>query len=183
MGPAERLTPVERGMNIVLRDAKELASWPGLVLRRTIAGDCDATVSFSGLDIQPVKTGWGVAFGLTITMDAPQRTQVECRVLRHARGGLAVDAAQRPVLPDGQQSTIYTRRMTVSGTDGRLRLIRQGGEIHCLMSMGDGAPFQSIDSFPVGNAPIRDIAIQAKSSDGAGQVNVVAKELMIRLGP
>jgi hypothetical protein len=116
MGPAGRLTPVERGMNIVLRDAKELASWPGLVLRRTITGDCDATVTFSGLDIQPVKTGWGVAFGLTMTLDDPQQSQVECRVLRHARGGLAIDAAQRRVLPDGQQSTLYTRRMTVSGT-------------------------------------------------------------------
>ncbi|MDA1231265.1 MAG: DUF1583 domain-containing protein, partial [Planctomycetota bacterium] len=62
-------------------------------------------------------------------------------------------------------------------TAGRLRLVRRDAEIFCLFADAGSNNFEFINSYTVGNFPIKEVAIYTKRSDLQGKIDVLLQNL------
>lgn len=180
LGAKEQTAVGEKGLNLKMTDGATWAKWPGISRRDPIDGYCEITVSYSNLDIKPVASGWGDSLVLQIALDDPQETVVEVAVLKNADGQARTRGGIRKKLPDGQFSTLDLDTITGHNASGRLRLVRDGGRVHCLVAEGESKTFQLIHSLTVGPANIRSFSVQAKSSDDQGAVSAVLSDLTVK---
>ena len=65
---------------------------------------------------------------------------------------------------------------------GRLRMVRQGAMLHCLYAAKGSDSFQILESFAVGDAPIRELRLENVCSDANGTVDAILSKLTIRQG-
>jgi tetratricopeptide (TPR) repeat protein len=180
LGQAEQVSPAAGGLALRLENGDQWNRWPGVSVTRDLQGDCEITVSYRDLAIQAGENGWGACLALQVSLDDPQESSVEISVRKNGAGEPKTQGSLRRKMPDGQPSSLDLDAITGHNAAGRLRLVRQGGRIHCLVSDGDEETFRLIHSLTIGSAPIRQISVQAKSSDTVGQVNVVVSDLTIR---
>lgn len=180
LGRKDEVKGDESGLKLELTNGSSWANWPGIARRQKIEGDCEITVSYSGLDIKPVASGWGDSLNLQISMDDPQTTTVEISVGKNGKGETQKRAAIRRKMPDENASSFDIESATGHSTSGRLRIVRDGGRLHCLVADGESNTFQLIQSYTVGTAIIRSVSVQAKSSDDQGAVSATISDLTFK---
>lgn len=179
LGQPEQVSPTTGGLALRLENGDRWNRWPGVSVTRDLQGDCEITVSYRDLAIQAGENGWGACLTLQVSLGDPQESSVEISVRKNGAGEPKTQGSLRRKMPDGQRSSLDLDAITGRNAAGLLRLVRQGGRVHCLVSDGDNETFRLIHSLTISSAPIRQISVQAKSSDTAGQVNAVVSDLTV----
>ena len=180
LGPAEKMSLVDTGLSITLTDSKGYATWPGLIRRKAVDGDFEVTVDYSNLSMKPVKSGWGLVFGLDLALNDPQKTRVECNVSLNSKSELTYKTQAMHLTPEGKNKAFDHLLHSGAADSGRLRIIRRGGQVHCLAAAAGTDQFRLLSSYAVGAAPISSIAIHNKCSDDVGQSQVTVERIQIR---
>lgn len=182
LGTKDRLVVGEEGLRISMHDSKGYATFPGLIRRRKIEGDVEVTAVYRDLEMSPVKEGWGLGVGLTFYLDTPEKTRVECHLSLNKDSQLVYKTQLNRSLPDGTNRTYGQIILQDAPTSGRLRMVRKGGQVHCLAGGEEGEPFRLLASYAIGNTPISSISFGSKCSDSVGQAAVTLERLTIREG-
>ncbi|MEM9646604.1 MAG: DUF1583 domain-containing protein, partial [Planctomycetota bacterium] len=65
-------------------------------------------------------------------------------------------------------------------TSGRLRVVRRGGQIHCLFAPAGDERFQLLASHAVGTTPVSHVTFSGQCSDSVGKAELKLKQLQIR---
>lgn len=180
LGPAEMFSVVDDKLGLQLEQGGSWGRWPGVEKTVSLAGDAEITVDFQDLNLKGPGSGWGCNFSLVAHMDDTAHSSVENAVGVTAKGDPINAVSYRGDLPGQNGSMLGYEAIRENSAVGRLRLVRLGGQIHCLSSWGENQPFRLIHSFTVGNAKIRSISIRAKASDDAAVVNCAIGNLVIR---
>ncbi len=181
LGPQTQMAVDDNALSINHRQGGEWAKWPGLAMDRKFDRDLEFTVDFADLQFQPVEQGWGTILGLSMELDDAQASKVEVAVSANTHGQVVTRGSLRRKLPSGQASTVEHEVITGGPVSGKLRLVRRGTRIHCLLASGPEQPFQLIHSLTIGDANVRQLAIQAKTSDDKGEVAAKLKHMTIRV--
>jgi len=130
-----------------------------------------------------VKDGWGLGVGLDLVLDDADKTRVEFH--------LSLDKDNKPIFksqiarePLGR-GTKVTEQVQFSNPSvaGRLRLVRDGSQVHCLVAPEGTTQFRLLASFAVGEAAVSMVAFQSKCSDNVGRSDVTLEKLTIREKP
>jgi hypothetical protein len=192
MGNVAGLQSSEKGILMTLKDGGVPAKWPGMKVSVPIPGDADITLDYRDLKMIRPGSGWGVGLLVDIQMADAESTVVEVGMAIVGNGNLASKASARRNFPNRMNSVLDLDHETVSGIQpsGQLRLVRRGGQVHCLYraTKGDGAdgaiaeptgPFQWIQSVTVGDAPIQRVTFQSKCSDAKGELTALLEKLEI----
>jgi hypothetical protein len=181
LGDKDQISSTKEGFNLELRNATDWDRWPGIALTKSIEGDFEVSVRYDGLEFQPVESGWGVSFCLQVGLDDAQESTVELHVQTNAEGKELTMASIRRKIPGDEFETLDIETLTGHSKEGWLKMVRRGGRIHCLVADGEEGNFRLIHSLTVGDAKIRSLSVQAKSSDDKGEVKVVVKSLSLSL--
>jgi hypothetical protein len=181
-GPADRITTTEHGIRLWLKNAAGGEQWPGIVLRQPISGDFDVTLDFQQLKLSKVNEGWGNGLSLKIIFEAPERwAEVGVYLDGNGQQQLRSTLAHRQV-----SGTMNYDGRSLTGTyeSGRMRMVRLGAMLHCLFAEKGSDVFRLLESFPVGDAAVREFRLESVCSDPVGTVDSVASKLtLIRPAP
>ncbi|APZ96026.1 DUF1583 domain-containing protein [Fuerstiella marisgermanici] len=181
-GPKDRLQTGADGLQVMLHDSKDWQSWPGVAYKSPIKSDCELTVDYANLNIVPHKEGWGVGLVFEAVLDDPQQSRVECSV--SLDGDKPVYKTQLLRLtPDGSHHSVDYQTFHGATTSGRLRLVRQGGQIFCFTAADGSDDFKILASFAVGEAAIKEVSCIAKCSDAVAKLTAVIPRFQIRQAP
>ncbi len=175
LGPSERIRTEDNGLRLQLQQANGYASWPGVKFAGPIEQDFAATVEFADLSMKANKDGWGVILALDAALDDDHASTIEIGVAMNKDGKMFAKAQRRHVLPSGKPHSDGWSR-TEQYRAGRLQLVRDGGQMHCLIAGKDG-DFRLLRTFAVGQAPVKEIAVQNKCSDDVGEIDVLLTNL------
>ena len=150
------------------------------MLFRSIAEDCEITLDFSELTMTPVKEGWGNGIDMLLRLDDPLKSDIECEVSLSGQGVPRVRSSYRRYTPTGGIRDVDYAEVSGLKSSGRLRLVRHGAELFALFAEAGTDEFRLIESYTIGNYPIRNISLRTKSSDAQGKVDVLMERLTIR---
>ncbi|TWT72849.1 DUF1583 domain-containing protein [Allorhodopirellula solitaria] len=178
-GPADRTRQTSAGIEQFLHDSKGYESWPALDLNRVIEGDFQVTVDYADLEITPVQEGWGVVTGLRIEMDDREKSLCELQMSLDPEGRLICRTHVSHQLPSGEDTFHEGFHVHDVETAGRLRMIRRGGQMHCLTAAADSDNFRWLAAYPVGTAAVKSIEYGSKCSDSAATVEITLKRLSL----
>ena len=176
LGDKDSIADEEDGLRIQLTksEGEGERKWTGLQLNEQIIGDFEATVAFRDLQMKRNEEGWGICFGLQATT-ADGMTEVS--VALDEKEKLFAKSIWQYKLPNGKQQTNFHRR-SKEFRSGRLKLVRNGGSMHCLIAPAEG-DFQLLQTFDIGTSPVREISVQNKCSDNVGEIDVVVSKLTL----
>ena len=180
LGLADRMVVGNDGLRLSLHDSAGYATFPGLIRRAMVGGDVEVTADYRDLEMSPVKEGWGLNTGLNMSLDDGQQTRVECCVSLNKDAQLVYKIQLNRTAPDGSNKTYDQVIEQNAPTAGRLRIIRVGGQVHCLVAESGSSQFRLLASFAVGNAPVSSVAFTSKSSDSVGRSAITLERLSIR---
>ena len=114
---------------------------------------------------------------LQVDLDNPHHAAIEIGVFVAKDKTRYLKAMYRYQLPDGTNRQIDQKFM-MDFQQGRLRLVRRGGEVYCLFQR-EGEPQRLIRSYTVGHAPVKRVFMQSKCGDKVGASDVVLDEFRI----
>jgi len=180
LGPVARLSSPGTGLKMTLSEALTPQDWPGVMLERPIAEDCEITLDFSQLTMTPVKEGWGNGIDMLLRLDDPLRSDIECEVSLNGQGAPRVRSSYRRYTPAGSVKDVDYAEVSGMKVSGRLRLVRHGAELFALFAEAGTDEFRLIESYTIGNYPIKNISLRTKSSDAQSKVDVLIERLTIR---
>lgn len=154
----------------------------GINTTAPIIGDCEVTLDYCDLMFVPVKDGWGQKVSLSVTMDDPMRSQVECGMQDTGNGSPEfLSKMIRKSIATGENT--YHNTITRRGvrTSGRLRIVRSGEEVICHFAEAGSNTFLPFNAFTVGAYPIKEIGVFTYRSDLQGYVDLKLKSLTVRV--
>ncbi|MFV1963987.1 MAG: DUF1583 domain-containing protein [Pirellulaceae bacterium] len=176
--PPDRITTVEQGTRMLLKEANGWDTWPRLTFRQPIEGDCIITLDYKDLAMTPAKEGWS-SFALYAGVGGNAGIWVEASIGMNSSGAMNVKSIRRHKTLANKDK--HDGRYLPSRVDsGRLRLVRMGSLISTYYAELRSDDFQLMEMHPVGDDPIRDIMIKCASSDSAATIDVVANRLTIQ---
>jgi len=180
LGPADRMTVRDEGLRISLHDANGYPTWPGIARWTKVAGDLEVTVDYRDLEMSPAKEGWGNDVGLHFSLSDPEKTRVDCVMSLNKESQLVYKTQLARTTLDGTNKTYDQILISNAPKSGRLRMIRKGGQIHCLVAPTGSVQFRLLASFAVGDSEVSSITFQGKCSDSAGRADITLERLTIR---
>jgi len=180
LGPADRMTVRDEGLRISLHDSNGYPTWPGIARWTKVAGDLEVTVDYRDLEMSPVKEGWGNDVGLHFSLSDSEKTRVDCVVSLNKESQLVYKTQLARTTLDGTNKTYDQILISNAPKSGRLRMIRKGGQIHCLVAPTGSVQFRLLASFAVGDSEVSSITFQGKCSDSAGRADITLERLTIR---
>ncbi len=178
-GAVSGITSVEGGTRLLLQNADGYAKRPRLHLRQPISEDCVITLDFEGFKIQKPKEGWGAYLVLRAAVDTASNPGVETSLGVDQNGNTNVRSVRGHKTLAGKASH-ESRHWPISIAAGRLRLVRQGSTISAWFAEPNSNDFRLLETWPVGEAPIKEIIIQCAASHATARVDVVLKRLTIQ---
>jgi len=137
--------------------------------------DCKITVDYRDLRLNAAKQGYGVASSLAANLDDAESSVIECAAKIGNLKEDVLNGSLRRKSPLGAYINPEFINLTGSSPVGRLRLIRQGGMIHCLHANTQSNDFRLIHNAAIGSSNTASISMEAKSSDDVGQVDVIVE--------
>ena len=167
-----------KGTRIKHRETDQHTNWPTLTMKVPSEGDFSMTVAFSELEIKPSKEGWGNRFSLNAYLEDAANTHIEMGVGMTNKGKWYAKAKRRYKLTDGEYESGDSHQLSLEFTEGRLRIVRDGGSFHCLIAKPEG-DFRLLRTFSAGLKPVREVAVHSKSSDKVGEVNVLVSNFSL----
>ena len=170
------------GLRTVLNLPTKDSTWAGINTTVPIIGDCEVTLDYSNLVFVPVKEGWGQVLNLSVTMDDPMQSKIECGILLTGQGNPEFQSKiMRKSMATGENT--YHDAITRRGerSNGRLRIVRKGADIMCLFAEAGSNAFLPFNTFTVGAWPIKEVGVFAHRSDLQGEVNVLLQSLTVRV--
>lgn len=181
IGPADHLKVVGNRLQVHVREAEpDPKDWPGLEFSRQIEGDVEITLDYQNVKFQKAESGWGTSLDLAIGLDDPSQTQVVLGVGQNSDLTPKSIAMLRRNLSGKGAFSVDQDLISEVAETGRLRLVRRGGRVHCLISSGVDQPFRLLHSVTAGDAPISSIRIWAKASEKTGELSAELGQLIIR---
>ena len=175
LGPTDSITAAQGGLRIQLRKAEGHREWTGLRFGERVEGNFEGIVDFRDLQITPNKDGWGVGFALHARTE--DGSMVEVSISLNDRTEPIAKSVWQYKLPSGQVHTDVQVR-SKEFMSGRLKLVRDGGSMHCMIAPVEG-DFHLLRTFAIGNSPVQEIAIQNKCSDNVGEIDVVVSKISL----
>ena len=180
LGPAEALSVDADRLNIAMKNGGAWSRWPGIEKKVSLTGDAEITLDFHDLKLKQPESGWGCNLSLVVHMDDPYSSKIDNAVGVTASGEPINTCSLRRNVSGEKDTTFDLDSISQNATSGRLRIVRRDDRLHCLSSLGEGEPFRLIQSFTVGDFPIRSIVIRAKAPDDAAEVNCAVGAITIR---
>lgn len=179
-GPEDRRSASAEGLQLQMHDSKQWSDNPGISLKRPIDGDCEITIGYKNVSIVPQKKGWGVSLVFDVVLDDEQQSRIECNVSLNSSRQLRYTTQMLRTTPNGGHRTIDQQFVSPAAASGKLRLVRRGGQIDCLVASEDSDQFRLLNSIAVGNAGIREVNCGGKGSDDVARVDVTLTNLTVR---
>jgi Flp pilus assembly protein TadD len=182
MGPSERITAVAGGTRLELENAPDYTRWPGLIFKQPISGDFDVTLDFAKLQLAKVAEGWGTGASFKVEFDVPHHwAEVGVYIDGGGHEQLRCTFAHKRV----NGSIEYdSRNWNAHYEAGRMRMIRQGGLLHCLYAPQGTDEFRLLETYAVGDVPVAQFKLENVASDAQAKVDIVAgKVTLIRPAP
>ncbi len=180
LGPTDQVTVGDDGLHLSLHDANGYPTWPGITRRKKIQGDFELTVDYRDVEFSPNKEGWGINSGISMAMDVPEKTIVSCLLSLDKSGKLAYRTQVARSALDGGNRTYDQIVIGDASTSGRLRMVREGGQVHCLVAPAGAEQFRLLASFAVGDAAVSSFSYQNRCSDAAGRSEATLERLTFR---
>jgi len=155
----------------------------GVAANLEVQGDFDITASFDLLIADVAENGSG-GMSLELVFDDDDMTESEIyRGFVRQKGQadrqiVQLHFARKPVA--GVRQT-FLGTFSEESNAGRLRLIRHGKMLHCLIAEGDSPNFRHVSSEKVGTANLTPDGIRLMAATmGASRASVVLKDLVVR---
>ena len=177
LGPAEKINQSDDGSTLMVENASQSDGWPGFVYANPIAGDFDASIDFSELQLGSLEEGWGLGFDLEVELNDSAKTIIGIGV----QGDKSATQFAKVLLSHQKPNDVRAYEDFRRDNDfdfGKLRLVRRGRQIHCLFASGD-EPLELIESFVVGESDVKELRILAKCSDANTKMSVKAKQFSL----
>ena len=180
LGPANQIQKTENGLRFETKNATEQAQWPGITRLEKITGDFDVTVDFNDLKFESLEKGWGSGFSLQAELDDAVKSSVAIGIHGDKDKKIFAKASLIHDLATGirHHDAVKLKGQTESG---RLRLVRQGAEMHCLFAAGDDE-FQLLQSFLVGDSAVKELRLMNKCTDENAKSDVKAGSFLLNTG-
>ena len=178
-GPPDRVTNVDRGTRMLLKEADGGSSWPSIHFQGPLDGDWVITLDFEDLKFTPAKTGWSSTFALRAVVDQETGISVESGLDMSLAGVKHLRSKGRHKLLSGDDKH-DVRFVSTTFDRGRLRLVRDGSLIATYFAETGSDEFHLMEMYPVGHAPVEDIIVQCSGSDSATVIDVVVTQLTIQ---
>ncbi|WP_345682688.1 DUF1583 domain-containing protein [Novipirellula caenicola] len=179
LGSANQFAVGDDGLRITQQDSDGYPTWPGIARWKKVHGDMEVTVDYRDVEISPNQDGWGINTGLSLSMDDPEKTRVDCQLSLNKDAQLVYRAQIARYMADGKNHTYDSVTISNASKSGRLRMVREGGQIHCLVAPAEAAPFRLLASFAVGDTAISGTFFQSKCSDSVGRSEITLEKLTI----
>jgi len=167
-------------LKLSLSEGGSYGGWPGLQLLKKLEGDSQITVDFHDMQWQAPQNGWGCNLCLEVGLDDEIDSVIEVTVGVTSKGQPIQTSAMRRHMPGNAHATVAYDSRSENASDGKLRLVRRDGRLHCLVSLGTDQPFQLVYSVTIGDANIDRITVQAKASDDQAKVDGWLGQLSIQ---
>jgi tetratricopeptide (TPR) repeat protein len=178
-GPADRIMTTDRGLHMLVKESTGYGSWPRIHLREPIADDFVVTLDYENLSLQPPQEGWGCNFVLRAIVGGTSEKYVDSGIgCYHSPPGSVNSVRNHKTLSGADKHD--GRYKTVPFGSGRLRLVRTGAVISTYFTERDSDDFRLWDSWPVGDAPLKEITVQSAASDAIALLDLVVTRMTIQ---
>jgi hypothetical protein len=181
-GPADRIMTTDRGLHLLVKESTGGNSWPRIHLREPFAEDFVVTLDFENLSMIPPQTGWGCVFVLRATFDSTPDLYVDTGIGRYREPTGSVNSVRKHKAVSGA-GRHDGRYKPAPHSSGQLRLVRTGNLISSYFAVGDSNEFQLWETWPVGDAPVKTIGVEAASSDAAAVIDLVVTRMTLQTRP
>jgi serine/threonine protein kinase len=177
---------LERGLKVTrkhMADTSEI----GVAFEMTadVSNDFEITLEFCDFKSTPVSNDWRVPrvdiSGQIFSVNDPEK-RVHVLGINHRRdveGRMSVVAVQGDQQPSGSLE-YRSASMSVKRDSGRLRLVRQGGDMFYQTSPLETEKWTTTSCFPVDRGPFKSIVVGLRTDDLEGSGEVTLTNVSIR---
>jgi hypothetical protein len=146
-----------------------------------VRGDFEITARYDILqEPHPAQTDAPARFTMAVRLDKPQPDQFMAFLRRRL---VPKDGSQYHTslqLGPAAAGKKQGRVSPAKGENGRLRLVRTGGDLAYFVSEGDDEQFKLLDTFPLGTDDLKDVRVVASTGGESASINVRVHDLRIR---
>jgi hypothetical protein len=178
-GPPDRSLTTDRGLHLLVKESTGYGSWPRVHWREPMAGDFVVTLDFEDFTHVPPKDGWGSVVVLRAVVDSKINMYVDSGVGTHRLPIATVNSRRKHNTLSGAEKHDGRYRTVPSGS-GRFRLVRTGTVISSYFADRGSDDFRLWETWAVGDAPVKEITIEAAASDAEAVLDLVVTRMTIQ---
>jgi len=178
-GPPDRSLTTDRGLHLLVKESTGYGSWPRVHWREPMAGDFVVTLDFEDFTHVPPKDGWGSVVVLRAVVDSKINLYVDSGVGTHRLPIATVNSRRKHNTLSGAEKHDGRYRTVPSGS-GRFRLVRTGTVISSYFADRGSDDFRLWETWAVGDAPVKEITIEAAASDAEAVLDLVVTRMTIQ---
>ena len=178
LGSPNGVSTTDKGLRLNSNDNNNPENSLGIALNKSIAGDFEATLSFSDLTLAEGKESTETGVSIRVSFEDAGKSNVELGVFLDEQGQEATKTFYRYASPDGKTKTLDSK-FGQATKSGRLVLLRHGNQLHCLLSDRD-QQYRVLRSYLVGRSPATKIEILSKSKGPNGKVDVLLENFSLK---
>ncbi|MDA1049521.1 MAG: DUF1583 domain-containing protein [Planctomycetota bacterium] len=178
-GPPDRIMTTDRGLHMLVKDSTGYGSWPRIHLREPITEDFVVTLDFEDFTHAPPKDGWGSVVVLRAVVDSNINIYVDSGMGTYRSPTATVNTRRKHNTLSGAENH-DSRHKTVPSGSGRFRLVRTGNVISSYFANRDSDDFRLWEMWAVGDAQVKEIAVEAAASDADAVLDLVVTRMTIQ---
>ena len=178
-GPPDRIRTTDRGLRMLVKESTGYGSWPRIHLREPIAEDFVVTLNFEDFTHTPPKAGWGSVVVLRAVVDSNIKMYVDSGVGTFRSAIATINSRRKHNTLSGAEKH-EGRYKTVPSGSGRFRLVRTGNVISSYFASRDSDEFRLWETWPVGDAKVKEIIVEAAASDAEAALDLVVTQMTIQ---
>jgi hypothetical protein len=164
------------GLRIGLPGTEINPSATGILLKPVVQGDCEITTSYELLRAdRPLK---GRAVGVTLYVKTPSDEAIQLGHLHRPDGPSY--SCDRYTWDAEKKRRSFGNRFPTEVRSGKLRLVRRGPLVTCLVAPEDQNEFQELQRFDLGTEDLVYVRVAAENAKSADPVEVRIRDFEVR---